>query len=365
MQTGPFNVPEHPRDAIVLSGWTWEASNVPERIALALASLGARVLYCENPASFIREVPRFLEVSAGVFRLRPKFISHRLNRFGPFLQMQSVVIANQIFHRARTTQLRDPLLIYPHGDYCLGLCREFKKRGFSLIHVCMDYELDIQMDHVRESNVSLVIPRIACEELKQQFGQKIRLLPQMSMVGYEGLSKPVADLPEYAEIPRPRLGYIGNLTGRGAFPILRELLAKHPEWNFVSFGSKKWFDLPNEYVLPWYSQGGVQQVVAGLDVGFMPYDCSNPYNLHCVPLKLFDYFAQGIPVVTTPITAIQEYEGLVYVGRTVEELADAIKSALQESSQSVKRQQRMEVARQHSIKCVAPTLWSLINSVDT
>ena len=33
------------RDAIVISGWTWEASNVPERLALALANAGSRVLY--------------------------------------------------------------------------------------------------------------------------------------------------------------------------------------------------------------------------------------------------------------------------------------------------------------------------------
>jgi hypothetical protein len=42
------------RDAIILSTWSWDRFNVPERIALALAMRGARVLYCEIPASPIQ-----------------------------------------------------------------------------------------------------------------------------------------------------------------------------------------------------------------------------------------------------------------------------------------------------------------------
>ena len=42
------------RDAIVFSTWSWDMFNVPERISLALASRGARVLYCEIPVSRVR-----------------------------------------------------------------------------------------------------------------------------------------------------------------------------------------------------------------------------------------------------------------------------------------------------------------------
>src|SRR6266436_6682832 len=146
------------RDAIVLSGWGWEACNVPERIALALAHAGSRVLYCENPVSFIREARPLTELAKGIFAFRPVFLSPRLNRFPVFLRTQSVALADQILNQAATLQLRDPLFIYPHGDYCLGLCREFKKRGFPLVHICMDYELAIQMEHVQKSDLTLTIP---------------------------------------------------------------------------------------------------------------------------------------------------------------------------------------------------------------
>jgi glycosyltransferase involved in cell wall biosynthesis len=220
----------------------------------------------------------------------------------------------------------------------------------------MDYELAIQMEHVQLSDLTLAIPRAAFEELKAQFGEKIRKLPQLSMFTNGGARGRLRESHEIAMIARPRLGYLGNLIGRASIPLLAELLSKHPEWNFVSFGPKKWFPLRNEHVLPWCTQDELQAVLAGLDVGLMPYDCANPYNLHCVPLKLFDYFALGMPVVSTPIVSVGEYGDLVYTGRTAAELAEAITLALKEADDSPKKAKRMAVAREHSVENVSEIL---------
>lgn len=349
------------RDVIVLSGWRWETCNVPERIALALAYAGSRVLYCENPVSFIREARPPTELAKGIFAFRPKFLSHRLNRFPIFLQMQSVALANQILSEAATLKFKDPLVFYPHGDYCLGLSREFKKRGLPLIHICMDYELPIQMEHVKESDLTLAIPQAAFQELKELFGERIRMLPQISTINNGKAHSSVRDSAELSRIPRPRLGYVGNLVGRASVPLLRDLLSEHPEWHFVSFGTKKWLPLRNEHVLPWCTQEELQEVLAGLDVGLMPYDCANPYNLHCVPLKLFDYFALGMPVVSTPIVAIREYDDLVYTGETPEQLAAAILLALEEAEDSPKKAKRITVAREHSIEKISEILRGILD----
>lgn len=68
------------RDAIVISGWNWETCNVPERIALALAHTGRRVLYCDNPVSMQRRHARSLtEVENGLFALGLEFVGQRVN----------------------------------------------------------------------------------------------------------------------------------------------------------------------------------------------------------------------------------------------------------------------------------------------
>ena len=56
------------RDAVVFSTWDWNVFNVPERIALALASRGARVLYCAMPVSRFRRAQKPLrEVAKGIY----------------------------------------------------------------------------------------------------------------------------------------------------------------------------------------------------------------------------------------------------------------------------------------------------------
>src|SRR5215469_7117837 len=335
------------RDAIVVSGWTWDASNVPERISSALARAGSRVLYCENPASFLRTVRPFSEVEKGVFAFGLQHFGHRLNTFPILRPFQAKLLAIEILSKAARLQLNDPVFIYPHGGYVLPLCREFKRRGFQLIHVCMDYELELLKEHVRESDLALVIPQAAFRELSEKFGPKVRKIPQLSY--FDNFANGLLESPELSTIPKPRLGYLGGLTGRISLPLLKETLSHHPEWQFLSFDTRKRLGLTNEHILPWRSREELAGVVAGLDAGFMPYDCAIPKNLHCVPLKLFDYFSCGMPVVSTRIVFLQDYEDLVYLGSTPDELADSISQALKEPTDSPKRARRIALAQEHSI----------------
>jgi hypothetical protein len=336
-------------------------------MALALAHAGSRVLYCQNPVSWFRHTGRPLaEVEKGIFGFGPEFLGHRLNIF-PFLApIQAKLLANQILKNATYLGLRDPLFIYPHGEYCLSLCQEFKQRGFPLIHICMDYHERQQLEHVRLSDLTLAIPRAAFEELEKQFGGKVRLLPQFSSV-YGSVPVSYGDLPEPLElskIPRPRLGYLGSIIGRLSLPILHELLSNHPEWHFVSFGTEKILSFPNEHILSWRPHQELATFVAGMDIGFMPYDCSDAKNLHCVPLKLFDYFAQGKPVVSTPILYLRGYEEVASYGSTIDELAAAISSALKEPLDSPKKAKRLAIAQEHSIDTLSDCLETILTEVD-
>jgi len=228
----------------------------------------------------------------------------------------------------------------------------------------MDYELELVSEHVRESHITIVIPRAAFDELRATFGEKVRLIPQLPAAKRSiGDSGRVAEASDISRIPRPRLGYLGNLTDRISLGLLHEVLSQQQEWQFVSFASKKWLPLPNEHVLPWRSHEELRSVVAALDVGFMPYDCTSTKNLHCVPLKLLDYFAYGIPVVSTPIRFVQQYEQLVYVGDTVEELVRAVSQALAEPHESPKRVERIRIAREHSLEQSSQVLLSILEEL--
>lgn len=351
------------RDAIVISGWTWDARNVPERLALALARTGARVLYCENPVSFIRRPSANpSEVAVRVFRFRPVLLSHRLNRQRGLSQLQALLVRNQIMRVARRLELNDPVFFYPHGEYTRTLAAAMKRQGRPLVHICMDYEIQNQMEHVQLSDVTLAIPEAAFSELRERLGAKIRRLPQFAAPS--SATPPPALVPvlprELQPIPRPWLVYFGSIDGRVDLKLLAQVLRNHPEWHFISFGREDCLALPNSHVLPWGPPDYWSPLLSGDAIGFLPYDCLDLKNLYCVPLKLFDYFARGLPVVSTPIAYVRDYPDLVYTGGNADELASAILAALHEPPDSSLKAKRMALAAEHSIENLSRILEPLL-----
>jgi hypothetical protein len=97
----------------------------------------------------------------------------------------------------------------------------------------------------------------------------------------------------------------------------------------------------------------------------MPYDCLSKKNLYCSPLKLYDYFLRGLPVVSTPILEISDFKDLVYVGSTAEELSTAVVCALEEPPDSPKRALRKDAARAHSTEAQGKRLEEVLALLKT
>ena len=258
-------------------------------------------------------------------------------------------------------QLKDPVFIYSHVEHMLPLRAEMKAKGFPLIHICMDYPEPWQYDLIAVSDVTLVIPTGVFHKLKARYGDTFQRIPQSIHLPFAGVHADGhnSESPEVASIPRPRLGYLGPVFGRLNLPLIRSVLAAHPEWQFLCFGVTEALKLPNVHSLPWQKPAELGRYIASFDVGVMPYDCFAEKNLQCAPLKLFDYFLAGLPVVSTPVIPLWEFEDLIYFGETAEEFACAIRRALDEPAQSPKRKMRIEVAHAHSTEALAKRLQEL------
>lgn len=355
------------RDAIVLSGWTWEAFNVPERVSLALALLGARVLYCENPRSLFRSKEEPLkEVHPGIYRLVPRFLGHRLNRLPYGSEPQAKMIAKQILRSSLKLKLKTPLFIYPHGNFLAPLSREFKGNGFPLVHTCFDYPEPGQERHIELSDLTLTLSKTIFHQLKAKYGAKIALVPQVRWPEPNNGHRSDPEPPlEFSAIPRPRLGYIGAVSDRLNLPALERVLKARPDWHFVHFEGPKCLPLPNVHVIGWRDAIQMRRVISHLDVGLMPYDCHSNKNFHCMPLKVFDYFREGIPVVSTPVVNLWEFSDVIYFGDDDLELASAIRQALEEPADSPRKTKRIEIAKQNSIEALANALLKILPPTGT
>ena len=347
------------RDAIIIAGWTWEAFNIPERLALSMALLGSRVLYCANPVSSFKEKEcPVKELEPGIFGFTPRIWGHRLNQWSFTAAMQSRTIADQIARHAEQLKLRDPIVIYPYMARILPVCAELRRRGFHMVYVVMDHPQTNLQAHVALADQTLVVQRTSLHPLRAQLGDKVHFLPELApSLSYQAeLSGQTVEHPALARIPRPRLVYAGVPHGRVHVGLIREILTARPNWHYVHIGPPDGLELPNSHALSWIPKNMLGQILAGTDVGFMPYDCRIERDFNCAPLKLFDYFAAGLPVVSTPIIYLWEMPDLAYTGDTPAELIRAVESALTEPRNGPARARRKEMAREHSIENIAALL---------
>jgi hypothetical protein len=346
------------RDAIVYSGSAWESCNVCERFAIALVQLGSRVLYCDNPASNIKgQITEMKKIAPEIHRIRPAIWGQRLNKIPPFKLVQSRMVTKQIIEAANQLKLRKPFFIYSYMGKQLAVSRQMKRSGYSLIHICMDYPEPELSEHAALADHTFVIPRAGLEPLRKMVGDRAILLPQLGPPAQkESTANSEALLATLDSIPHPRLTYLGVPQSRLDLSILRAVLEARPDWHFIHFGPAHTLQFKNAHVLRWGPQADLAKVVAATDVGFMPYDCADPREYNCVPLKMLDHFAVGTPIAATPIATFQELSDVVYLGKNGEELSHAIESALAEPPDSPKRARRKEIAREHSLANIAEFL---------
>ena len=355
------------RDAIVY-GYDWAGASAIERIALAIARVGGRVLHCDSVSSvFRRPNSELREIEPNLYTFKPRILASRLNRYPGMPQMQGAAVARQILGHAQALGLEIPAFVYAWmGPLLVPLCRAMKAHGCPLVYAYMDSFQSSDKEHIGESDLTLVVSRTASLRLRARWGEKIRHIPHgVDLRPFRGLHPDPEDAPPLlAAVSRPRLGYAGahaqdHLNTR----VLREMLQGRPEWHFVSFqwspsslGMTPVVPLPNAHLLPWQGPEQFARCVAAFDIGFMPYDCSNLTLLNGPPMKLWDYFALGMPVVATPIIHLWEYEGLVYLGETAKELEKSVEAALAEPPDSPLREKRKELAEKHSVEALGQLL---------
>jgi len=107
---------------------------------------------------------------------------------------------------------------------------------------------------------------------------------------------------------RPIAGYVGSFSRRVDGALLRELAGRRPDWDFYLVGEAlddslaPLADRPpgNLAFLGPRPYAALPAILGGFDVGLIPFR-PGPEGSHSSPLKLYQYLAAGLPVVSTPI----------------------------------------------------------------
>jgi glycosyltransferase involved in cell wall biosynthesis len=164
--------------------------------------------------------------------------------------------------------------------------------------------------------------------------------------------------PDIARIPEPRVGYIGRINRKVDLAVLGAIAKARPDWSVVLMGPLTgWsqahqaaFDefrrLPNAYYLPGRDPAQVPVYMKALDVGLMTYVLEDTWTPYGFPLKMFEYFSLGKPVVSADLPSIRKYAPLVKIVNEPHAWVPAIEQALQDRDPAAARQ-RQDLARQN------------------
>jgi len=158
---------------------------------------------------------------------------------------------------------------------------------------------------------------------------------------------------DIAAVPGPRVGFVGAIFRWLDFNLMAQVMKSMPEVSFVFIGPvENWqrlaalTELANFHHLGVKPYSGVAAYVAAFDVCICPFK-TDDVGQAVDPVKVYDYFALGKPVVTTRIREMAKLHPLAYVADSPEQFAQCIRQALAEKNPELTAG-RVEHARANS-----------------
>jgi glycosyltransferase involved in cell wall biosynthesis len=152
--------------------------------------------------------------------------------------------------------------------------------------------------------------------------------------------------------PGPVVGYAGALDHWFDVDAVASAAAAHPHCRFPLIGRiedervQRLQRFPNVEFLGELPHSALPAHYASWHAGLIPF-LNNQLTRAADPIKLYEYFSCGLPVVSTRLPEVERFHDLVYLADSPPDFASAVGAALLESNPA-RNQARREIARQES-----------------
>lgn len=230
-----------------------------------------------------------------------------------------------------------------------------------------------QMQVLRDANLIIATSKVIAEDLQARCNRPVTVVP--NGVDFEAFQAPAAAEPaDLAALPRPRIAHVGRLNRKIDIELMAELARRHPDWSVILIGPVVDLDerdtrihaqcrsIPNLHLLGAKPRDELPGYMHAIDVGLLAYRTGVLWTEGIYPLKLHEYLASGLPIVSADIPAVRDFPDVVRIARSVDEWSNAIEAALADTVPE-RRTLRVETARANSWTRRAETIESLLREI--
>lgn len=137
------------------------------------------------------------------------------------------------------------------------------------------------------------------------------------------------------DLKKPIIGFYGEINDWIDLEILCDAAQKQPDWSFVLIGRVAvevgnidfLKNQPNIHLLGQKQFNELPEYCAAFDVALIPKKL-NELTLSMNPLKLKEYLAAGVPVVSAPLPEVMPYKDVVKFATNADDLIKAVEELL-------------------------------------
>lgn len=194
-----------------------------------------------------------------------------------------------------------------------------------------DSMIEAEKEVIREVDVVFATARKIEEEARETRSDGVYYLP--NGVDYAHFHRPDAPEPaDFAGLPHPRILYVGSLSHWFDAGLLAHAARAFPNASFPVIGKNKtdlsaMQGLPNARLMGPRPYAELPNYLRHADVAIIPF-LRNELTDATNPVKIFEYFAAGLPVVSARMLEVELLRSPAFLTETPDEFADAIGAAL-------------------------------------
>jgi len=274
---------------------------------------------------------------------------------------------------------RQTFLLYDCVDFLTSLNPEVRQR--------LTYRHD---QLLKKAHLVTANSRVLHEQLRQKRLQVV-LVPQ----GFDlEAFQPTKTAPSSKEVTNffqdldkkqhqaPIITFVGALSFRIDYRLLLEVIESCPQYIFCLPQTKlpwqsedsvvKWDDmvvrlhqLPNILWYPQLQRQEVRRLIQQSVVGMIPYNITFEHNKYCFPMKTFEYFYEGLPILSTSIEELKHYPDLILIGDSAKQWKKHLNTLVTKKLTPEQQQQMRNLCHIHAWKEKISRILSAVSEAES